>query len=105
MHESQSRLWENMVGRGRAFCHCARAAGLGARTVRHLAGIDSDSLFRAVNRVEPSFIRVEADEATYALHIILRFELEQELIEGTLDGRGPARGVERALQGATSASR
>jgi carboxypeptidase Taq len=45
---------------------------------------DRDSLYRAVNRIEPSFIRVEADEATYALHIVLRFELEQELIEGTL---------------------
>ncbi len=82
MHESQSRLWENMVGRGRAF-----ATVLAPRVASHceaLEGIEPDSLFRAVNRVQPSFIRVEADEATYALHIILRFELEQELIEGTL---------------------
>ncbi len=83
MHESQSRLWENMVGRGRAF-----ATVLAPRVASHaggsLAGIDADGLFRAVNRVQPSFIRVEADEATYALHIILRFELEQELVEGTL---------------------
>jgi len=82
MHESQSRLWENMVGRGRAF-----SAVLAPRVASHckaLEGIEPDRLFRAVNRVEPSFIRVEADEATYALHIILRFELEQELIEGTL---------------------
>lgn len=82
MHESQSRLWENMVGRSRAF-----AQVLALRIAAHcdaLAGIDPAALFRAVNRVEPSFIRVEADEATYALHIILRFELEQELIEGTL---------------------
>jgi carboxypeptidase Taq len=82
MHESQSRLWENMVGRGRSF-----ATVLAPRVSSHceaLQGIEPDPLFRAVNRVEPSFIRVEADEATYALHIILRFELEQELIEGTL---------------------
>jgi carboxypeptidase Taq len=83
MHESQSRLWENMVGRGRPFCGV-----LAPMVARHLGGplaaIDADGLYRAVNRVKPSFIRVEADEATYALHIILRFELEQQLIEGTL---------------------
>jgi len=49
-----------------------------------LAGIDADRLYRAINRVKPTYIRVEADEATYGLHIILRFELEQELIEGRL---------------------
>jgi carboxypeptidase Taq len=84
MHESQSRLWENMVGRGRAFAS-ALAPRVAARCGGPLQGLEADALFRAVNRVQPSFIRVEADEATYALHIILRFELEQELIEGTLD--------------------
>jgi carboxypeptidase Taq len=49
-----------------------------------LSGIDPDTLYRAVNRVRPSYIRVESDELTYALHIVLRFELEQELIEGRL---------------------
>jgi carboxypeptidase Taq len=49
-----------------------------------VAGLDAGTLYRAVNRVRPSYIRVEADEATYALHVILRFELEQELIDGTL---------------------
>jgi len=83
MHESQSRLWENMVGRGRPFC------GVLAPKIATLeGGSESDwsaeALYRAVNRVHPSFIRVEADEATYALHIVLRFELEQELIEGRL---------------------
>jgi carboxypeptidase Taq len=82
-HESQSRLWENMVGRSRAFC------GFLAPYVAELypessAALDADTLYRAVNRVQPSFIRVEADEVTYGLHIILRFELEQELIEGSL---------------------
>jgi carboxypeptidase Taq len=81
IHESQSRMWENMVGRGRAF------SGVLARTVSEHLGesvgsLDGDTLYRAVNRVHPSFIRVEADEVTYGMHIILRFELEQDLIEG-----------------------
>ena len=80
LHESQSRMWENMVGRGRPFS--AVLSPLIADTLG--ATIDPDPLFRAVNHVLPSFIRVEADEATYALHVILRFELEQELIEGRL---------------------
>jgi len=84
LHESQSRLWENMVGRGRPFC------GVLAPLIARLFGgaqsaLCSDSLFRAVNIVTPSLIRVEADEATYALHIVLRFELEQDLIEGRVE--------------------
>lgn len=83
MHESQSRLWENMVGRGRPFC-TVLAPRVSELAGGELAGIDADRLYRAINRVKPTFIRVEADEATYGLHIILRFELEQELIEGRL---------------------
>ncbi|HTU94237.1 MAG TPA: carboxypeptidase M32 [Solirubrobacteraceae bacterium] len=83
MHESQSRLWENMVGRGRAFC-TVLAPRIAALAGGELADLDADRLYRAVNRVTPSYIRVESDEATYALHIILRFELEQRLIDGTL---------------------
>jgi carboxypeptidase Taq len=83
MHESQSRLWENMVGRGRSFS-AVLAPRIAALAGGELADLDADDLYRAVNRVKPTFIRVEADEATYALHIILRFELEQALIEGTL---------------------
>jgi carboxypeptidase Taq len=80
LHESQSRMWENMVGRGRAF------SGVLAPLIDDAfgTGTDAEVLYRAVNRVQPSFIRVEADEATYGLHIVLRFELEQELIEGRL---------------------
>jgi carboxypeptidase Taq len=83
LHESQSRLWENMVGRGRPFCGvlAPRIAKLFGGPV---AGIDGEMLYRAVNRVSPSLIRVEADEVTYGLHIVLRFELEQELVEGRL---------------------
>ncbi len=80
LHESQSRMWENMVGRGRPFCEV-----LTPLLAEHLGvQVDAEVLYRAVNRVEPSYIRVEADEATYGLHIVLRFELEQELIEGRL---------------------
>ncbi len=80
VHESQSRMWENMVGRSRQFCSvlAPRAAQLFG------ISLDPDTLYRAVNRVSPSLIRVEADEATYALHIVMRFELEQELIEDRL---------------------
>jgi carboxypeptidase Taq len=80
LHESQSRLWENMVGRGHSFSHAL--APLAAR--RFGTAFEPDALFGAVNRVQPSLIRVEADEATYGLHIVLRFELEQELIDGKL---------------------
>jgi carboxypeptidase Taq len=83
LHESQSRLWENMVGRSRAFCEVL-APRIAALAGGELSKLDADSLYQAVNRVRPSFIRVEADEATYALHIILRFELEQALIDGTI---------------------
>jgi carboxypeptidase Taq len=83
LHESQSRMWENMVGRGRSFSDVL-APLIAERFGSIFAGATPDTLYRAVNRVEPSFIRVEADEATYGLHIILRFELEQELIEGRL---------------------
>ena len=83
LHESQSRLWENMVGRGRPLCGvlAPRIAELFGGPV---SGLDGEGLYRAVNRVAPSLIRVEADEVTYSLHIVLRFELEQELVEGRL---------------------
>ncbi len=83
VHESQSRLWENQVGRSRPFWDHffpeARKAFPAA-----LGGVDPDDLYFAVNDVRPSFIRVEADEATYNLHILLRFELEQALVSGDL---------------------
>jgi carboxypeptidase Taq len=83
VHESQSRLWENIVGRSRPF-----AAYLLPQLRRQFPGafdeIDAVGLYRAVNTVQPSLIRIEADETTYNLHIILRFELELALMEGTL---------------------
>lgn len=86
IHESQSRLWENMVGRSRPFWtwfvpEARRRVGTA------LDGISADELHRAANRVQPGPIRVEADEATYNLHILLRFDLERALLAGDLDTR------------------
>ena len=76
IHESQSRLWENLVGRSKHFWqHFFPIAK--SQFPDALSDVDHDSFYRAVNHVEPSFIRVEADEATYDLHIIIRFEIEQ----------------------------
>lgn len=83
LHESQSRMWENLVGRSLPFWQGAYA-DLQARFPA-LAGADVQTWHRAVNRVEPSLIRVEADEVTYNLHIILRMELEIAMMEGELE--------------------
>jgi carboxypeptidase Taq len=79
MHESQSRMWENLVGRSAPFWRrfFPRLQELHPAALK---GHDAESWFREVNAVEPSLIRVEADEATYNLHIILRFELEQAML-------------------------
>ena len=83
VHESQSRLWENAVGRTRAFWE--HWLPLARRIFREpLHAVDLDTFHAAINRVEPSLIRVEADEVTYNLHILIRFELEQALIGGDL---------------------
>jgi carboxypeptidase Taq len=83
IHESQSRLWENMVGRSRPFWDhwFPRARQVFWNSLRD---VTVDDFFFAINDVQPSFIRVEADEATYNMHIILRFELEQALVSGDL---------------------
>ncbi len=86
VHESQSRMWENLVGRGRPFCEYVMPK-LQATFPDAYAGVDVERYYRAVNRVERSFIRVEADEVTYNLHILLRFELERELLQGKLSVR------------------
>jgi carboxypeptidase Taq len=83
IHESQSRLWENQVGRGPAFWeHFFPRAREAFPQALH--DVTLDEWVFAINDVQPSFIRVEADEATYNMHIILRFELEQALIGGDL---------------------
>ena len=83
MHESQSRLWENLVGRSRPFWRWAYPR-LRSTFPDVLGGVDEAAFYRAINRVQPSPIRVEADEVTYNLHVMLRFELETKLIDGTL---------------------
>ncbi len=83
VHESQSRLWENLVGRNRSFWRFFYPR-LQEAFDGQLRGIDEASFYRAVNKVRPSFIRIDADEVTYNMHVILRFEVEQELIEERL---------------------
>lgn len=80
VHESQSRFYENIVGRSRAFWQYwfprAQAA------FPHLAGVDLETFYKALNKSQPSLIRIEADEVTYGSHIMLRFELEHDLFNG-----------------------
>jgi carboxypeptidase Taq len=83
VHEGQSRLWENVVGRSRAFW-TAFYPEVQRRFPAALRDVPLETFFRAVNRVQPSFIRVEADEVTYNLHILVRFELELALLDGRL---------------------
>jgi carboxypeptidase Taq len=79
LHESQSRLWENLVGRSRPVWEHFYPR-LKELFPDHFSGISLDDFYRAVNRVSPSFIRVDADEVTYNLHIIIRYEMEQALL-------------------------
>ncbi|MCG3778423.1 MAG: Thermostable carboxypeptidase 1 [Nitrospira sp.] len=81
IHESQSRMWENCVGRSRPFWRFFYPL-LQQTFPQQLGSLDGDQFYAAINRVKPSLIRVEADELTYNLHIMLRFEIEQDLIEG-----------------------
>jgi carboxypeptidase Taq len=81
LHESQSRFWENMIGRSRSFCH--KLVEKMNEWKIPFEGTGED-LYHFVNRVAPTFIRVESDEVTYNLHILIRFELEQALFAGDL---------------------
>jgi carboxypeptidase Taq len=83
-HESQSRLWENWVGRSRPFLGHLLPT-ISEAFPDAFAAVDAEALYRAANRVQPSLIRVEADEVTYNLHIVLRFELEVAIFTGELD--------------------
>ena len=83
IHESQSRLWENLVGRSRGFWRWYYPQ-LQPLFPDALGSIDEESFVRAVSAIRPGLIRGDADEATYGLHIILRFELEQELLAGSV---------------------
>jgi carboxypeptidase Taq len=83
VHESQSRLWENFVGRSKGFWTWAYPK-LQAYFPEALRAVPLETFYRAINKVGQSFIRVEADEATYNLHIMLRFELEMEMVAGNI---------------------
>ncbi len=83
LHESQSRLWENVVGRSLPFWRWLHPR-MQALFPGELAGVSAEELWRSANRVERSLVRVEADEVTYNLHIVLRFQLELALLRGDL---------------------
>ena len=85
VHESQSRIYENQLGRSRAFT--GWLFGRMQKTFGDFGIADADSFHRAVNRVHPGHIRTEADEVQYNLHVMLRFDLEKALIAGDLDAR------------------
>ena len=83
IHESQSRMWENLVGRSNAFWKFFYPK-LQQKFPQQLKDVSLQQYYRGINKVEPSLIRVEADEATYNLHIMLRLELEIALMEGSI---------------------
>ena len=84
IHESQSRLWENNVGRSLAFWqyHYPRLQQL---FPENLGGVNLGDFYKAINKVQPSLIRTEADELTYHFHIMIRYEIEKGLIDGSMD--------------------
>jgi carboxypeptidase Taq len=84
IHESQSRMWENFVGRGRPFWEWALPAMKQQAGLPALEALDVETVWRGMNAVEPNLIRIESDEATYNLHIMLRFDLERAMLEGDL---------------------
>jgi len=78
IHESESRCWETRIGRTMAFWHFFLPK------LKKVSSLTEEELFRAISRVKPTFIRTESDEITYPLHVILRFEIEKELLTGKL---------------------
>lgn len=83
VHESQSRLWENFIGRSRGFWEWFYPQ-LQGTFIRQLAQTSTDQFYRAINKVQPSLIRTDADEVTYNLHVMIRFDLELAMLEGSL---------------------
>jgi len=83
IHESQSRLWENHVGRSLAFCEKYLPL-LKEYFPEQLKQVNADQFFKAINKVKPSLIRTEADELTYHFHVMIRYEIEKKLIEGSI---------------------
>ena len=83
IHESQSRFYENIIGRSRSFIELIYPKLLEIFP-EQLSGVSAEMFHKAINKAEPSLIRTEADDLTYALHIMIRYELEKQLIDGTL---------------------
>ena len=83
IHESQSRFYENIIGRSLPFVRCIFPK-LKEFFPEQLEGVDAEMFYRAINKAEPGLIRTEADEVTYSLHIMVRYEIEKQLIGGTL---------------------
>lgn len=86
VHESQSRFYENIIGRSREFV-TAIFPKMQEFFPEQLKDVTAEQMYRAVNRVEPSLIRTEADELTYSLHVMIRYEIEKRLIDGSLEVR------------------
>lgn len=86
VHESQSRFYENLIGRSREFVEAIwpRVQQL---FLEQLGGVSAEQFYRAVNKAQPSLIRTEADELTYCLHVMVRYEIEKQLIGGTLEAK------------------
>jgi len=84
IHESQSRFYENIIGRSKAFVH-AIFPKTKELFPKQLEGVTEEMFYRAINKAEPSLIRTEADELTYALHIMVRYEIEKMLMDGSLE--------------------
>ena len=97
IHESQSRFFENLIGRSREFITYIFPK-VKELFPEQLADVDAEMFYRAVNRVQPSLIRTEADELTYCLHIMVRYQLEKQLIAGTLEVRDVPREWNRLYQ-------
>ena len=83
VHESQSRFYENLIGRSLPFIQ-AVFPKMKEFFPEQLAGVTAEQFYRAVNKAQPSLIRTEADELTYCLHVMVRYEIEKQLIGGTL---------------------
>jgi len=83
IHESQSRFYENIIGRSRSFVNAIFPKVKELFPVQ-LEGVDAEMFYRAINKAEPSLVRIEADELTYALHVMVRYEIEKNVIAGEL---------------------
>lgn len=84
VHESQSRFYENIIGRSRSFIE-AIFPKMQEFFPEQLKDVTAEQMYRAVNKVEPSLIRTEADELTYSMHVLIRYDIEKQLIAGTLE--------------------